>query len=47
MPEIAERSEQNSEEFNMGIYDMKLQRRAVILLNELMEKCMVGSISFR
>ena len=38
LPEIAERSEQNSEEFNMDIYDMKLQRRAVILLNELMEK---------
>ena len=36
LPEIAERSEQNSEEFNMDIYDMKLQRRAVILLNELM-----------
>ena len=31
LPEIAERSEQNSEEFNMDIYDMKLQRRAVIL----------------
>ena len=38
LPEIAERSEQNSEEFNMDIYDMKLQRRAVILLNELIDR---------
>ncbi len=35
---LQEQSEQKSAEFNMNIYDMKLQRRAVILLNELMEK---------
>ena len=37
-PALQEISEQQSAEFNMNIYNMKLQRRAVILLNELMEK---------